>query len=57
LGGDPTSAGATFAAAKRLTGVEQQVPDTRLWMVAFLGLAFAMVAVAVAWLAVGPPIR
>ena len=36
---------------------QQQTPDTRLWMAAFLGLALMMIVTAVAWLAVGPPIR
>jgi hypothetical protein len=36
---------------------QQQVPDTRLWMVAFLGLALAMIAAALTWEAFGPPIR
>ena len=35
----------------------QQVPDTRPWMVAFLGLALAMIVAALAWQAYGPPIR
>jgi hypothetical protein len=35
---------------------QQQVPDTRLWMAAFLGLALTMIVAAVAWLAFGPPI-
>jgi hypothetical protein len=35
----------------------QQAPDTRLWMVAFLGLALAMIGAALAWQAFGPPIR
>jgi hypothetical protein len=36
---------------------QQQAPDTRLWMAAFLGLALTMIVGALAWLAVGPPIR
>jgi len=36
---------------------QQQVPDTRLWMAAFLGVALAMIAVALAWQAYGPPIK
>jgi len=36
---------------------QQQVPDTRLWMVAFLGLALTMIVAAIAWSAFGPPIR
>jgi len=36
---------------------QQQVPDTRRWMVAFLALALTMIAVAVAVQAFGPPIR
>jgi hypothetical protein len=35
----------------------QQVPDTRLWMAAFLGLALTMIAIAIAWQTWGPPIR
>jgi hypothetical protein len=35
----------------------QQVPDTRLWMVVFLGLALAMIVAALAWQLLGPPIR
>ena len=57
VGRDPTSA-ATFGASERLTGVEhQQIPDTRLWMAAFLGVALTMIVVALGWLAFGPPIR
>ena len=36
---------------------QQHVPDTRLWMVAFLGLALTMIVAAIAWSAFGPPIR
>jgi len=36
---------------------QHQAPDTRLWMLAFLGLAVMMIVTAIAWLAVGPPIR
>jgi hypothetical protein len=36
---------------------QQQVPDTRLWMLAFLGLALAMILVALGWLTWGPPIH
>ena len=36
---------------------QQQVPDTRLWMAAFLVLALALIAAALAWQAFGPPIR
>ena len=36
---------------------QQQLPDTRPWMAAFLGLALMMVVAAVALLAFGPPIR
>jgi hypothetical protein len=35
----------------------QQVPDTRLWMAAFLGLALTLILTALAWQAFGPPIR
>ena len=35
---------------------QQQVPDTRLWMAAFLALAVTMIVAALAWLAFGPPI-
>jgi hypothetical protein len=35
----------------------QKVPDTRPWMVAFLGVALAMIAAALAWQSFGPPIR
>jgi len=37
--------------------MDQQAPDTRLWMAAFLGIALTMIVAALAWLAVGPPIR
>ena len=58
VGRDPTSADATFGAPERLSGVEQQqVPDTRLWMAAFLALALALIAAALAWQAFGPPIK
>jgi hypothetical protein len=36
---------------------QQQVPDTRPWMAAFLVLALTMIAIAIAWQAYGPPIR
>jgi hypothetical protein len=36
---------------------QQQVPDTRLWMAAFLGLALTMIVIALAWQAWGPPIK
>jgi hypothetical protein len=35
---------------------QQQAPDTRLWMIAFLAFALLLVVTALAWLAVGPPI-
>jgi len=35
----------------------QQVPDTRLWMAAFLALALTMILAALAWQLFGPPIR
>jgi hypothetical protein len=35
----------------------QQLPDTRLWMAAFLGVALTMILGAIAWLAIGSPIR
>jgi hypothetical protein len=36
---------------------QQQVPDTRPWMVVFVAVALAMIAAALAWQAYGPPIR
>ena len=36
---------------------QQQVPDTRLWMVAFLAVALVMIVAALAWQEFGPPIR
>jgi hypothetical protein len=36
---------------------QQQVPDTRLWMAAFLGLALAMITGALALWTFGPPIK
>jgi hypothetical protein len=36
---------------------QQQIPDTRPWMAAFLGLALMMIGAALAWQAFGPPIR
>ena len=36
---------------------QQQVPDTRPWVAAFLVLALTLIAAALAWQAFGPPIR